>query len=71
MSLKLALRLKLIGDVVRRDDAVGLIVRLPSNVFFRLTTLTKTTVALTLIKRRKPRMNDNDRDVRTNIPSQK
>ena len=41
LSLKLALRLKLIGDVVRRDDTVGLIVRLPSNVFFRLTALTK------------------------------
>jgi len=46
LSPKLALQLKLIGDVVRRDDAVVLIVRLQPNFFFQLTALSKMTVAV-------------------------
>ena len=50
LSPKLVLRRTFIGGVVRRAGAVVLIVRLRRpNFFFRLTALTKTTVALALM----------------------
>ena len=45
----LVLLLKLTSDMVRRDDAVGLIVRLQPNFLFRSTTLTKTKMALMIM----------------------